>query len=400
MLINCPECELQVSDKALSCPHCGYPLVKTNLFKRKVTRKHKRLPNGFGQISEIRDHNLRKPFRAMITVGKTSTGRPICKILQPEGYFETYNEAYKALIEYWKHPYDLDINMTVKQLFDMWFETTDKSRQMMSAWYYCGSLYDMNVRDVKTKHIKYAIEEGTFEYKGELRTTTPDTRGRMKTLLNKLFDFALERDLIEKNPAKDYHISNKLLESDHVNGHIAFTDDEMKILWNNVDKENVKLILFQIYSGWRPQEIGLIKVDNVDINNWSLIGGMKTEAGINRLVPIHKKIREIVKTAYNEAIENNADYLFEGKINNNSKVTRLTYDKYRYRFDSTIKELNLNPKHRPHDPRKMFVTLAKKYKMDEYAIKRIIGHQISDITERVYTERDLDWLMEEIHKIP
>lgn len=26
MIINCPECELQVSDKAYSCPHCGFPL--------------------------------------------------------------------------------------------------------------------------------------------------------------------------------------------------------------------------------------------------------------------------------------------------------------------------------------------------------------------------------------
>lgn len=25
-LIKCPECQLQVSDKALSCPHCGYPI--------------------------------------------------------------------------------------------------------------------------------------------------------------------------------------------------------------------------------------------------------------------------------------------------------------------------------------------------------------------------------------
>ena len=26
MLIQCPECDLQVSDKANTCPHCGYPL--------------------------------------------------------------------------------------------------------------------------------------------------------------------------------------------------------------------------------------------------------------------------------------------------------------------------------------------------------------------------------------
>lgn len=28
MLIKCPECNRQVSDQAISCPHCGYPLKK------------------------------------------------------------------------------------------------------------------------------------------------------------------------------------------------------------------------------------------------------------------------------------------------------------------------------------------------------------------------------------
>ena len=72
MLISCPECELQVSDKALSCPHCGYPLKPEATKPRKPrTNKRKRLPNGFGQISELKGQSLRKPFRAMVTVGKT-----------------------------------------------------------------------------------------------------------------------------------------------------------------------------------------------------------------------------------------------------------------------------------------------------------------------------------------
>ena len=61
--------------------------------------------------------------------------------------------------------------------------------------------------------------------------------------------------------------------------------------------------------------------------------------------------------------------------------------------------LHLNPEHRPHDPRKHFTTLAKKYKVDEYAIKYIIGHAISDLTEKTYTEREVSWLIEEIQKI-
>lgn len=78
MLTKCPECELQVSDKALTCPHCGYPLIKTERTERSKSRpkRHKRLPNGFGQISEIKDHNLRRPFRAMVTIGKPLKENP------------------------------------------------------------------------------------------------------------------------------------------------------------------------------------------------------------------------------------------------------------------------------------------------------------------------------------
>lgn len=63
MLINCPECELMVSDKAFSCPHCGYPMKGQ---KRRESAKRKRLPNGFGQISEIKGKNLRNPYRVMV----------------------------------------------------------------------------------------------------------------------------------------------------------------------------------------------------------------------------------------------------------------------------------------------------------------------------------------------
>lgn len=122
MLLKCPECELQISDKATFCPHCGYP-IQPDIKPRKPRNKNnkrKRLPNGFGQISQIKNRNLRNPYRAMVTVGKTSTGRPICKPLKPESYFPTYNDAYAALVEYNKNPYDLKPDITVKELYEKW----------------------------------------------------------------------------------------------------------------------------------------------------------------------------------------------------------------------------------------------------------------------------------------
>jgi integrase len=57
------------------------------------------------------------------------------------------------------------------------------------------------------------------------------------------------------------------------------------------------------------------------------------------------------------------------------------------------------PEHRLHDGRKQFVTMAKMAGMDEYALKRIVGHTIDDLTERVYTDRSVEWLKAEIEKI-
>ena len=43
--------------------------------------------------------------------------------------------------------------------------------------------------------------------------------------------------------------------------------------------------------------------------------------------------------------------------------------------------------------------MAKRYGVDEYAIKYMVGHKISDITEKVYTQREFDWLKTEIEKL-
>ena len=116
-LTKCPECTLQVSDKAISCPHCGFPLNTGSAAKRLYKRptKRRRLPNGFGSITEVKGKNLRNPFLARLTVGRSTLGKPIKR---PFGYFETYEEAYAAIIAYPRKPYDLDTGPTVAELED------------------------------------------------------------------------------------------------------------------------------------------------------------------------------------------------------------------------------------------------------------------------------------------
>lgn len=420
MLINCPECELQVSTKAITCPHCGYPLqpdaVKTQYIRKK--RGRSKLPNGFGQITEIKNKNLRNRYRAMITVGKTPEGKPIQKLLKPQSYFKTYNDAYEALVDYNRNPYDLDSSsITMKQLYDKWFEEYSKNnsesrlRAIGSAWRYVENIYKVTVNEIRIRHLKMAIEEAFIYENGEKKIASLNVKKNIKTIFNQMFDYAIEYEIIDKNYARMFSLNKKNITEKNEeesqldsNCHIPFAEEEMTILWEHKDDYDlcVDILIIQCYSGFRPQELGLIEIKNVDLNEWTMKGGMKTEAGTFRTVPIHSKIRDLVKNRYDEAISLGSKYLFNthGHKTKKNNSIKLTYGRYQYRIDKIKNKYGLNPEHRPHDGRTHFVTQAKESKLDEYAIKYIVGHEVKDITERIYTKRNVEWLSKEIEKIP
>ena len=409
MLTQCPECELPVSDKANACPHCGYPLKPSEKQKRpRKSNKRRRLPNGFGQISEIKNRNLRNPFRAMVTVGKTPEGKPICKPLKPESYFATYNDAYAALVEYNKNPYDLEPSITMQELYDKWlpeYEKTVKStKSVTSAWAYCSGVYKMRVMDIRARHVKGCMEEGVAIIRGKEQHPSATMKNQIKSLFNMMLDYALEYELVDRNYSRTFNLTEETVKEIQSvkKEHIAFTDEEMDLLWANVSsKQGIDIMLIQCYSGWRPQELGLLELKDVDLENRTFRGGMKTDAGENRVVPIHSRIQDLVLRKYQEAEALGSPYLLNwtDPNNRNKKNLKLTYARYQKAFERIRDELKLNPNHRPHDGRTHFVTMAKRYGVDEYAIKYMVGHKISDITEKVYTRREFAWLREEIEKI-
>ena len=393
MLITCRECGREVSDKAYACPHCGYP---RNNKQPRPKPKRQRLPNGFGQISEIKGRNLKKPFRAMVTVGKTPEGRPICKTLKPEGYFETYRAAYTALIKYNENPYDVEKDITMEELYKIWSEKyyatilPQTTGQFKAAWNQCGSIYPMKVRDVRIRHLRECIEQ-----------IPKNTIKRLaKITFNKMFDYAVEYELTDKNYSRLFGLGKEIDKDMAANRkqHLSFTDDEMQTLWENITDRIVAMIVVQCYTGFRPSELLSIRLENINLEERTIVGGCKTEAGKNRIVPIHSAILDLVEQKYNEAIERKSEWLF-GMYYKTKGPEQMLYMTYFNYFKRTIANLGLNPEHRPHDPRKQFATMAKKYNVDEYAIKLIMGHQITDITESIYTDRDPSWLLEEIEKI-
>ena len=384
MLIKCKECNNQISDQAYSCPHCGYPMKSfTEKPTRGKSRKRKRLPNGFGQITKIKG-NLRNPYRAMVTVGKTENGKPICKLLKPNSYFKTYNDAYAALVEYNKSPYEISNSITCGELYAKWLAEYEKRvsessrKNMVSAWKRSETLKDIPMQDIRIRHLKTIMLDQNH-----------NAQKRIKVLWNHLFDYAIEYEIVDKNYARMFGVGGKQVVDKE---HIVFTKEEMDTLWKNRDDPMTSIVLIQCFMGWRPQELCELKISDVNLKENEIIGGIKTSAGKKRRVYVLPAIQDLIFRWYHK--NKNGKYLFgdeDGK--------QLTYFAYRYRFNQTLKYLGLNPEHRPHDPRKQFITTAKKMGVDEYAIKKLVGHEISDVTEKIYTTRDPEWLTHELMKM-
>ena len=416
MFIQCPECISNISDKALICPKCGCPVKPYDRTsspynnRNRKPRKPMRLPNGFGHITEIKGRNLRNPFRVTVTVGKRPDGKPICRQLTPKAYFPTYNDAFAALVEYNRGPYVSEPSMTVIELYRKWSESYFKTlkrdasiRAIKNAWKFCTDIYDMKVSDVRAGHIKECVENGTLIKNGEIKKPNAHLKNKIKSIFNLMLDYAVEYGIAAQNYSRAFKLSGDTIKEIQTvrNEHIPFSEEEIELLWDYSDIEMyADILLIQCYSGWRPQEIGLIELRNVDLKNRLIQGGIKTDAGTDRTVPIHSKIFRLVEQRYREAETLGSRYLFNytdpKRIN---KDTKLTYPRYRVVFNDIRDRLRLDPAHRPHDARMHFVTMAKRYGVDEYAIKKMIGHQINDLTEKVYTRRDPDWLKREIEKI-
>ncbi len=371
-----------------------------------------RRANGSGSVFKVKGKR-RKPWRVRVTVGyefsyENGRAKQITKDL---GYYLTRAEADAALVAYLDNPFDLNIKaITFSEVYEMWFEEYSKGldsvsseRTITSAYAYMSSLYNKKIRDLRVVDLENCIKnakkiETRGSKKGEVKMASPDTKSRMKSVFNLLFDYANARDMVVKNYARAFELSKDITEEREKNKKKIeiFNNQEIQLLWDNVNKiQFVDMVLIGLYTGWRPQELATLKVANVNVLLDDIVGGLKTEAGRNRRVPIHPLVKELVVARYNEAKEMGSDYLFNDP--EGQQGTFMTYDKYRRRFQKIMERLGME--HRPHETRHTFVTNCVRSGVDRIILKRIIGHKINDITEDTYTHRVLQEFKRELGKL-
>lgn len=182
--------------------------------------------------------------------------------------------------------------------------------------------------------------------------------------------------------------SSKLPEDDEDQIHKPFTAEELALLWENSTDKAAQLALIYCYSGLRPSELIKIKTSNVYLEDRYMVGGIKTRAGKNRVIPIAEKIYKFIVAMYNPQNE----YLltdYDGP---------LPYGSLNWRYWTPLMA-KLNLDHLPHDGRHTCATLLDNADVNKTIVKKILGHAGDDVTEKVYTHKTIQQLVEAINLI-
>lgn len=361
-----------------------------------------------------------------------------------ENYHKTYSpiyieeKKYSRIVSFSKKPYPLvpvenpNIELvekskrdtyTFKQLFEKFQETkllTKEEMQlekiyhirpknkpfgrhycrgMISAFHNSKELYDKIYKDIRAS-----------DFMNQLKNSkkSPDSQRQMINLYMNLDKFALEEDIIEKGYAQFItttissrkeikKLKNKEVEKDKV-----FSYEQIQYLWNfetrssglkeHTKKQREQFIrdfwLMLLYTGCRADELLSIYSSNIFLDKNYFIGGIKTNAGINREIPIHPSIKPLFEKYYNP----NNEFLF---MQPNGK--KIDYDYYLYHYKFNFKELHPEvSSHTAHDCRHTLRNELRKIGIKDIIINSIIGHSNDDVGEDIYSHVSVEEKLEAI----
>ena len=241
--------------------------------------------NGYGSVIKL-GGKRRKPYAVRVTAGWTDEGKQIYKYIS---YHSSKKEATIALAEFNKNPYDIDTaRITFQEIYDQMVkqefgELSAKTiKNYKSAYQNCKPLYDQVFRGVRKNHLQGVIDE----------MESVSMAGVVKQLIQRIYKYAIENDIVSTNYAQYIKLPKKQATTDKQ----PFTKEEINFIWDNIDKiRNADIVLILLYTGMRISELLEMQKENIYLEERYMIGGLKTEAGRDRTIPLHKRIIPLIQ---------------------------------------------------------------------------------------------------------
>lgn len=381
--MQCKKCKKEIPDDSVWCCYCGKKLIRAK-------PKRSKRPNGSGSVFKL-SGNRKRPW--VVVVGKDR---------KCGGTYETEAEANIVAARLVAEKMPDHYNDTIQMIYDAWSKIhftglSEWGKQgYETAWNYFSDIKSVKMRDVKADVLQSVVDKAIA--KGKSRGTCE----KIRNLSGQLCKYAMQQDIINKNYAQFLILPKQEKKEKEI-----FTDDEIATLFANDDDRDVQIILVLIYTGFRIDELFSLETDNVHIQEGYMIGGEKTEAGKNRVVPINEKIMPYIKAWYAEASEKGYKYLVT-----NTEGNKMNPNNFRKRgFYRVLGDLGIQPhidkdhpaskyaRLTPHSTRHTFASLAARAGVKPEVLQKLIGHSHYETTADIYIHENLPELKDGIAKL-
>ena len=345
-----------------------------------------KMPNGYGSVIKL-SGKRRRPYAVRITTGVVNAGTPEApKARQTYKYLKYFSkraDALKYLSDYnaGVAPKDQEQSgvPTFAECFEKWLEEKETLRNGLSdsrrRGYRAAFKKLAPLHDLKISAIHYADVQPIVSQYSNLSASAVNN---IVIVLHGVSSYAYKWEYTSTDFARHVYAKGQGPQ----NIHRPFTADEIERLWKYKDDTGVLFALITIYTGMRPSELLLMDTANICLEERYVIAGIKTRAGIDRKIPIHKKIVPLFQ--YLKA--NGKPWEGMNLISFNRKI-----------WVKSMQKAELS--HLPDDGRHTCATLLEKAEVPLYRRKLILGHSIKDVTEYNYTHLTIKDLVAEIDKI-
>lgn len=316
------------------------------------------------------------------------------------GSYEKRAEARAALDAYIKHPTS-KYNHTLRQVYEEWntvafqdirYQTKTNYTTCWAKICNCNSvaIADKPIREITTSEMRRVLDyyASAQDEGGEVRKPLSKSYiTKIKALLTQLYDYAMENNVVDRNYASLVKLPK--MESGKIR---AFTDLEFATLekgWGSVQGGDACYVL--CYTGFRVSEFCELTRFSYDPKAHILTGGLKTDAGRDRIVPVHPKIQPIVDGWYRTS---------KGPLYPRSDGKAYTKDSFmRTVWKPCMAALGLPDDLTPHSARHTCATRLSAAGVPPEDISRIMGHSDYSTTANVYINQDVSALAASIRKV-
>lgn len=291
------------------------------------------------------------------------------------GYYESKTAALEALERTARKTITERYNMTFAEVYAEWStehyrEVGAKGRESYEGAYkMMECLHGRKFRDLKAIDFQAAIDP----HMGKSHSTV----AKYKQLLTQMSQWAIREEIVTTNLASFVRLPDNTKKEKEI-----FTAEEIRRLEDD-GSDTAKIVLMLIYTGMRIGELFALPVEAY--HDTYVIGGLKTEAGRNRVIPIRPEGRPLF--AHFAATATDPAQLISGYAGDKSP------ENYRKRCYYPLLERLGIPKKTPHACRHTFASWAVKTGVAPEVLQKILGHAKYSTTAEIYVHADIDQLV-------